>query len=80
MIYYAGGTAQKNISSDDIINGLGSVPFGASAVSSRDELLEKLRADAKPENCVHVMGARDPSLPGFVKKVVDLFGGEMRKS
>ncbi len=31
-IYYAGGTAQKNISSEDIIQGLGPVAFNAQAV------------------------------------------------
>ncbi len=75
-IYYAGGTAQKNISSDDIIGGLGPVPFNAQALNDRDELLLRLKADAKPGDCVLVMGARDPSLPALVKKVVELLGGE----
>ncbi len=76
-IYYAGGTAQKDISSEDIIQGLGPVPFHAQAVKDRDELLAGLKADARPEDCVLVMGARDPSLPAFVKKVVETFGGEI---
>ncbi|OGW48461.1 MAG: hypothetical protein A2078_10040 [Nitrospirae bacterium GWC2_57_9] len=79
-IYYAGGTAQKNISSDDIINGLGPVPFIARTVKDRDELLARLKTDAKPEDCVLIMGARDPSLPGLVKKVVETFGGEREKA
>jgi UDP-N-acetylmuramate--alanine ligase len=77
-IYYAGGTAQKNISSEDIINGLGPIAFSAQAVSGRDELLTRLKADARPEDCVLIMGARDPSLPALVKKVVEMFGEEMR--
>ena len=76
-IYYAGGTAQKNISSEDIINGLGSVTFTAQAVQNRDDLLTRLKADAKPENCILVMGARDPSLPGLAGKIVEIFGGEL---
>lgn len=79
-IYYAGGTAQKNISSEDIISGLGSITFHAEALSSREELLTRLKADAKPEDCVLVMGARDPSLPALVRKIVEIFGGELRKS
>jgi UDP-N-acetylmuramate--alanine ligase len=75
-IYYAGGTAEKNISSEDIVNGLGRVPFIAQAVSDRDGLLTKLKADAGPGDCVLVMGARDPSLPALVKKIVELFSGE----
>jgi len=76
-IYYAGGTAQKDISSEDIIQGLGPIPFHAQAVRDRDELLAGLKADAGPEDCVLVMGARDPSLPALIKKVVEMFGGEI---
>ncbi len=79
-IYYAGGTAQKDISSEDIINGLGPAAFHAQAVKDRDELLERLEADAKAGDCVLIMGARDPSLPALVKRVVEMFGGEVRKT
>ena len=74
-IYYAGGTAQKDISSEDIITGLGSVSFNAKAVKDRDELLAALKADANDEDCVLLMGARDPSLPAFVMDIVKMFGG-----
>ncbi|MBA4417902.1 MAG: hypothetical protein C0392_08335 [Syntrophus sp. (in: bacteria)] len=74
-IYYAGGTAQKDISSVDIINGLGPVSFKAQAVEDRDKLLTRLKADVRSGDCVLVMGARDPSLPALVKKIVELFGG-----
>ena len=78
-IYYAGGTAQKNISSEDIINGLGPVAFHAQAVKDRDELLARLKTDVRPNDCVLLMGARDPSLPALARKIVELFGGELRK-
>ncbi len=74
-IYYAGGTAQKDISSADIINGLGSVAFKAEAVSDRDELLTTLKEDARSGDCVLIMGARDPSLSALVNKAIALFGG-----
>jgi UDP-N-acetylmuramate--alanine ligase len=77
-IYYAGGTAQKDISSEDLVKGLGPVPFNARAVKDRDELLAMIKADAKPGDCVLLMGARDPSLPAFVRKIMELFGGEMK--
>jgi UDP-N-acetylmuramate--alanine ligase len=73
-IYYAGGTAQKDISSEDIIDGLGPVSFSAQAASNRDELLTRLKVDTRPGDCILVMGARDPSLPALVKKIVELFG------
>ncbi|OPY76168.1 MAG: UDP-N-acetylmuramate--L-alanine ligase [Syntrophorhabdus sp. PtaU1.Bin153] len=78
-IYYAGGTAQKDISSEDIIEGLGSVPFSVQAVRDRTELLGELRAHARSGDCVLIMGARDPSLPALVRKAVELFGGEIKK-
>jgi UDP-N-acetylmuramate--alanine ligase len=74
-IYYAGGTAQKDISSQDIIAGLGQVPFHAEAVKDRDDLLEKIRSGAWAGDCVIVMGARDPSLPVLVKKIIEMLGG-----
>jgi UDP-N-acetylmuramate--alanine ligase len=79
-IYYAGGTAEKNISSEDIVKGLGTVPFIAQTLSDRDKLLTKLKADAIPGDCVLVMGARDPSLPALVKKIVALFGRENKNN
>jgi UDP-N-acetylmuramate--alanine ligase len=74
-IYYAGGTALKDISSEDIISGLDPVPFSAQALGGRDQLLTRLKADAKAGDCVLVMGARDPSLPVLVRRIVELFGG-----
>jgi UDP-N-acetylmuramate--alanine ligase len=74
-IYYAGGTAQKDISSADIIQGLGPVAFKTLAVKDRVDLLAQLWIDAKPEDCVLLMGARDPSLPALVRSAVEMFGG-----
>lgn len=77
-IYYAGGTVQKDISSEDIILGLGRVAFSAQAIRSRNELLDRLQSDAKPGDCVLLMGARDPSLPALVKTIVEIFSENMR--
>ncbi len=77
-IYYAGGTALKDISSAEIISGLGPTAFHAEAVNGRDELLSRLKAEVRSGDCVLVMGARDPSLPALVKKIVEMFGGEAR--
>ena len=75
-IYYAGGTATKDISSDDIIRGLGAVSFSAQMVANREEALELLGSMAKKGDCILLMGARDPSLPDFAKRIADLFGGQ----
>jgi UDP-N-acetylmuramate--alanine ligase len=74
-IYYAGGTANKDISSQDLIEGLGPVDYKAQAVAGRDELLASLKGNAKPGDCVIIMGARDPSLSTLVVKAVEMFGG-----
>lgn len=79
-IYYAGGTAKKDISSSDIIGGLGPVAFKAQAVANRDALLQGLDGDAGPGDCVLLMGARDPSLPALAAQIVLLFGGEHRET
>ena len=68
-IYYAGGTAKKDISSQDMIQGLGRCRIQRAGGNGRDELLARLKADAKPGDCVIVMGARDPSLPALVGKI-----------
>jgi UDP-N-acetylmuramate--alanine ligase len=74
-IYYAGGTANKNISSGDIISELGTVPFAAKAIVDRDALLARLSNNVQPGDCVLLMGARDPSLAAFAKAIIELFGG-----
>ena len=78
-IYYAGGTANKDISSMDIITGLGPVSFNAQVVRDRGELLTRLQTDVRSGDCILVMGARDPSLPALVRKIVEVWGGETVK-
>jgi UDP-N-acetylmuramate--alanine ligase len=75
-IYYAGGTAVKDISSEDLISSLGEVSFHAQAVKDRDELLNKLAENAHAGDSVLLMGARDPSLSGLARKIINLFGGK----
>ncbi len=74
-IYYAGGTAQKNISSEEIVEALGETEFVAKAIKDRDDLLTILKADARPGDAIIIMGARDPSLPRLVRQTIKLFGG-----
>lgn len=74
-IYYAGGTADKSISSDDIARDLYPVAFHVKALRDRRELLADLKAHAKPGDCILLMGARDPSLPALAREIVDMCGG-----
>jgi UDP-N-acetylmuramate--alanine ligase len=72
-IYYAGGTAQRTIASQDLIDGMGSVSFKASAVDNRDDLQKKLKNEVLPGDCILLMGARDPSLPGLTASIAAQF-------
>lgn len=64
-IYYAGGTAQKDITSQMLIDAMGEIEFSAVAPSNREELLMLLNPVLKKGICILLMGARDPSLANF---------------
>ncbi|MFN5478573.1 MAG: UDP-N-acetylmuramate--L-alanine ligase [Chitinophagaceae bacterium] len=68
-IYYAGGTAVKDISSADLINDLKSRGANAFFVANRDELIQQMRPHFEPGTTLLLMGARDPSLAEFAKEV-----------
>lgn len=68
-IFYAGGTAVKDISANDLINDLKAKGVQAFFVEDRNNLVESMRPHFT-ENCVLLlMGARDPSLEHFAKSV-----------
>lgn len=69
-IYYAGGTADKDISSNDLA--LGIVKNGKSAESVKDRN-EVIRGLDKWDNYV-VMGARDDTLSAFTRSIALLLG------
>ncbi|HRF20264.1 MAG TPA: Mur ligase family protein, partial [Chitinophagaceae bacterium] len=67
-IFYAGGTAVKDISAADLINDLKALGKQAFFVENRNDFLESVRPHFT-ENCVLLlMGARDPSLEQFAKQ------------
>jgi len=68
-IFYAGGTAVKDISANDLIKDLRDRGSNAFFVEDRSHLLEAIRPHLT-DNCVLLlMGARDPSLESFGKEV-----------
>ncbi len=71
-IYYAGGTAKKDISSNDIIKILKKNGLNADYFENRSEITGRLKSIAKPGDVVVVMGARDNSLPNFCHEIVDM--------
>jgi UDP-N-acetylmuramate--alanine ligase len=68
-IFYAGGTATKDISANDLINDLKQLGKPAFFVEHRNLLVEAIRPHLT-DNCVLLlMGARDPSLEQFGRQV-----------
>lgn len=64
-IYYAGGTAVKDISAGDLIADLRACGVTARFVPDRNELLNALRPHLTDDCVLLLMGARDPSLERF---------------
>ncbi len=68
-IFYAGGTAVKDISANDLIQDIKALGKNAFFAENRKEFLQAARPHLT-DNCVLLlMGARDPSLESFGKDV-----------
>lgn len=67
-IYYAGGTAEKTISAQELIDGIFSKGKRAFFVAERNELLNQMRGHLKDPCVVLLMGARDPGLADFAQQ------------
>lgn len=67
-IFYAGGTAIKDISANDLVQGIKNKGKNAFFVENRDQLLESVRDRLIPGTVLLLMGARDPSLESFSKQ------------
>ena len=68
-IFYAGGTAEKNISAHDLIKDLQTLNKAAFFIDNRNDFVNHARSHFT-HNCVLLlMGARDPSLEHFAKEV-----------
>ncbi|MBC7721562.1 MAG: UDP-N-acetylmuramate--alanine ligase [Pedobacter sp.] len=68
-IFYAGGTAVKDISANDLIEDIKANGKQAFFVENRNNLLTELRPHFTNDCVFILMGARDPSLDAFAKQV-----------
>ncbi len=68
-IFYAGGTAAKDISAADLIADLKALDKPAFFSADRNNLLETLRPHLTDDCVLLLMGARDPSLEHFATQV-----------
>ncbi len=69
-IYYAGGTATKDVSGADIVSGVTARGRRARFLPTRAEILDALISEAGPGDLVIVMGARDDTLTDFCEEIV----------
>ena len=70
-IFYAGGTAVKDISAADLIGDLQAMGAHAFFTEDRNNLPEALRTHLTDDCVVLLMGARDPSLESFARQVFE---------
>jgi len=67
-IFYAGGTAVKDISANDLINDLKALGKQAYFVEDRNAFIDTVRPHLANNTVLLLMGARDPSLEQFAKE------------
>jgi UDP-N-acetylmuramate--alanine ligase len=70
-IFYAGGTAIKDISANDLINDIKALGKNAFFVEDRNNLLQEMRGHITDDCVLLLMGARDPGLEGFCKNLYE---------
>ncbi|MFT3912179.1 MAG: Mur ligase domain-containing protein [Ferruginibacter sp.] len=70
-IFYAGGTAVKDISANDLIVEIKSLGKNAFFVEDRNHFLETARPHLTKDCVLLLMGARDPGLEAFGKTVFE---------
>jgi UDP-N-acetylmuramate--alanine ligase len=68
-IFYAGGTAVKDISANDLIEDLKALGKNAFFVKDRNDFLETARPHLTSNCVLLLMGARDPGLEQFGKEI-----------
>lgn len=70
-IFYAGGTAVKDISANELVEGIKAKGKKANFIEDRNNLLEALKPELKSGTVLLLMGARDPSLEEFCKNLYE---------
>lgn len=68
-IFYAGGTAVKDISAADLINDIKATGKNAFFVEDRNNFVNEVKPHLPEGTVLLLMGARDPSLEHFAKQV-----------
>lgn len=69
-VYYAGGTVERKATADDLVHRLNSAGVPARLAANYTELKHELENCAQAGDAILGMGARDPELPLFAKRLV----------
>lgn len=70
-IFYAGGTAVKDISANDLIEDIKAKGKKAYFVEDRNNFLNEVKSSLSDNSVLLLMGARDPSLEEFCKELYE---------
>jgi UDP-N-acetylmuramate--alanine ligase len=70
-VFYAGGTASRDISSAEVVADIAAGGVFAEYAPSRTWLVERLAAEAKAGDLILLMGARDPSLTDLAREILE---------
>jgi UDP-N-acetylmuramate--alanine ligase len=74
-VFYAGGTATRDFSAADIVEEIKALGTQAAFAPSREWLIARIAKEARADDVVLVMGARDPSLTPFAKDILGALEG-----
>lgn len=70
-VYYAGGTVNKEVTSEMVANELKRFSSNIHFFPNREDLIPYLDENSKEGDIILTMGARDPYLPQFAQKILD---------
>jgi UDP-N-acetylmuramate--alanine ligase len=70
-VFYAGGTAAKDITSGEVVADIAARGVAAELAPSREWLVERLATEAREGDLILVMRARDPSLTYLAKAILE---------
>jgi len=69
-IYFAGGTVTRDVSSRDIATAVASRGVPTLFTERRDDIVTSVAGEAREGDVILVMGARDPSLTDFCRRIL----------
>ena len=75
-VYYAGGTTQRKVESDDLVLALKDRGVHAQLIKDYEVLFTRLQKEVRSGDAVLCMGARDPELPMFARRLADGLNSE----